>query len=252
MKTLQALIRREILEHKNIWRVPLILIGVALLAKLSLSIGNFAVDVNLPSQLEIDRTIESALDSVVAQALNVMNTLIMWVMFIVAVFYALACLFNERQDQSVLFWRSLPISDSLTVASKLITALIIIPLIIIITQAVVAILFFGTQSIEYLTVYYGKSIASMLQLMLWSLLPVIAWCAFCSEVSRKNPFLLAVMAPILVVIVDKLFFNGVLSQTFIINRLVYFSNFTLVPLISGLVFSVVCIVLTVIKRSQRI
>ncbi len=252
MKTLQALLRREISEHKNLWRVPLVLVGIALLFKLSLLVGNFSMNVELPSQLELDNTIDSALDTVIAKALNVMNTIIMWVMFIVAIFYALACLFTERQDQSVLFWRSLPISDRLTVASKLIIALIVIPLTIVATQAVVAVIFFGLDSFEYLAVYYGQSIALLMKLILWSLLPVVAWCALCSEVAKKNPFLLAVIAPILVILVDKLFLNGMLSQTFIINRLTDVSDFGLVPLVSGLVFSAVCIVLTVIKRSQRI
>ena len=252
MKTLQALLRREILEHKNLWRVPLILIVIALLFKLSLLVGNFATDIEIPSQLELDSTIDSALDTVIASALNAMNTFIMWVMFMVAIFYALACLFTERQDQSVLFWRSLPISDGLTVASKLIIALAVIPVTIVVTQAVVAIIFFGIDSFEYLTVYYGQSIALLMKLILWSLLPVVAWCALCSEVANKNPFLLAVIAPVLVILVDKLFLNGVISQTFIINRLTNVGNFDLMPLISGLIFSVVCVVLTVIKRSQRI
>lgn len=252
MTILIALLRREILEHKNLWRVPLILIGIAVLVKLSLSVGNLTLNIELPGQPELDRTIDSGLDFVIAKGLTVMNNLIMWVMFAVAVFYALACLFTERQDQSVLFWRSLPISDSLTVASKLIIALLIIPLVIVVTQAVVAVVFFGLQSFEYLAVYYGSSIAVMLKLIAWSLLPVIAWCTFCSGVAGKNPFLLAFIAPILLIVVDKLFLNGVLSQTFIINRLSNFNHFTIMPLVWGLVFSVICIGLTVVKRSQRI
>ena len=246
MKILLALFRREILEHKNLWRVPLVLIGIAVLVKLSLSFGNLALDIQLPEQLELDNQIDSAVDAVIANVLNAMNAIVMWVMFLVAIFYALACLFNERQDQSVLFWRSLPISDSLTVASKL------IPLAILATQTIIAILFFGAQSVEYLAVYFGKSIAILVQVILWSLLPIVSWCVLCSEVARKNPFLLAVIAPILVIVVDKLFFNGVLSQTLIINRFSNFSEFAVTPLVLGVVFSIVCIVLTVIKRSQRI
>ena len=109
MKILLALFRREILEHKNLWRVPLVLIGIAVLVKLSLSFGNLAPYIQLPEQLELDNQIDSAVDTVIANVLNAMNAIVMWVMFLVAISYALACLFNERQDQSVLFWRSLPI-----------------------------------------------------------------------------------------------------------------------------------------------
>lgn len=252
MNTLLALLKRELLEHSNLWRVPLILIGLALLVKLSLSIGNLSLNFDMPEQLQLDNTIDSALDAVIAKSLNSMNVLIMWVMFIVSVFYALSCLYNERQDQSVLFWRSLPISDSLTVASKLMIALLVVPLIIIICQAIVAVLFFGVDSVEYLSNYYAGSLAALFKILLWSLLPTIAWCVMCSEIARKNPFLLAFIAPIIFVLVDKLFLNGVISQTLIINRVAGFSDYSLMPLIWGCLFSAVCIAIAIVKRSQRI
>ena len=252
MKTLLALIKREILEHRNIWRVPLILIAIAILVRLSLSMGNLAFDVDVPEQLQLDDVITSAVDSVTARALNSMNYIIMLVMFIVAIFYALSCLFNERQDQSVLFWRSLPISDSLTIASKLLTALVVVPLVIVICQAIVAVIFFGTGAADDLSVYYGQSLETLIKIVLWSMLPIIAWCVLCSQVAKKNPFLLAFVAPILLILVDKLFFNGVLSQTFIINRVTGLEHYSLMPLVWGVVFSAGCITFAVIKRSERI
>lgn len=252
MNKLFALLKREVLEHNNIWRVPLILIGIAILLKLSLAIGNLSVDLNVPDQLQMDEMVGSALDGVIAKSLNGVNFMIMVVMFIVAVFYSLACLFNERQDDSVLFWRSLPISDSLTVASKLLIAVVVIPLIVVFCQAVVAVIFFGTDSIQYLVAYYGQSLIHLAMLITWSLLPTVAWCIFCSEIARKNPFLLAFIAPILFVLVDKLFLNGVLSQTFIVNRLTGFADFSVTSLLGGFVFSAVCLFLAVIRRSERI
>jgi len=252
MNKLIALLKREILEHRNLWRVPAILIGIAVLVKLSLSIGNLSFDLDMPDQLQLDDTIDSVLDGVIAKSLNSMNFMIMLVMFVVAIFYALSCLFNERQDESVLFWRSLPISDSMTVASKLIIALVAVPLVIVVCQAIVAVIFFGTDSVAYLSNYYSHSLALLAQMVLWSLLPVIAWCVLCSEVANKNPFLLAFIAPIIFILVDKLFLNGVVSQTFVINRLTGIKDFTTMTLIWGLVFSAVCISFAIVKRSQRI
>jgi len=252
MKVFIALLKREILEHKNIWRVPIILVGIALLVRISLSVGNLAVDINLPSQLQLDNTVDSILTSVIAKSLSSMNFIIMLVMFVVAVFYALSCLFNERQDESVLFWRSLPISDSMTVASKLCIGLLVIPFMILVCQTVVAILFMGTDSLSYLSHYFSQSIPSLAKVLLWSLLPTIAWCVFCSEIAKKNPFLLAFIAPIIVIAVDKLFLNGVLSQTFIINRVTGVSEYSLMPLVWGSIFSVICIALAILKRSQRV
>ena len=47
--------------------------------------------------------------------------------FIVQVYYFVTCLFDERRDQSVMFWRSLPVSDKMTIASKVLTGAIVIP-----------------------------------------------------------------------------------------------------------------------------
>ncbi|NNC98826.1 MAG: hypothetical protein HKN85_01460 [Gammaproteobacteria bacterium] len=252
MNTLKALIKREILEHRNIWRVPVILIGMAVLVRLSLSIGNFALDVNIPSELQLDETIHSGVVTVLSKSLNAMNFIIMLSMFVVAIFYALSCLFNERQDDSVLFWRSLPISDSLTVASKLATAVVVIPLIIVACQAVVGVVFLGTDSMQYLFDFYGQSLLILAKMVVWALLPIIAWCLFCSEVAQKNPFLLAFIAPILFILVDKLFLNGAISQTLVIDRLASFSNFKAGSLFWGTLLSAVFLTLAVVKRSQRI
>ena len=50
--------------------------------------------------------------------------------FIVGVFYCLDALYGERRDRSILFWKSLPVSDLTTVLSKAIIPLVILPLII--------------------------------------------------------------------------------------------------------------------------
>ena len=252
MTQIPALLKREVLEHKNLWKVPVILVGIALLVRLSLSVGNLALDINVPDMLDLDNTIDGALDMVIAKSLNSMNYLIMMVMFVVAIFYALSCLFNERQDDSVLFWRSLPISDTITVVSKLLVALVLIPIVIIACQAVVAVLFFGTDAVNYLANYYGSSLVLMFKTITWSLLPVVAWCIFCSGVAKKNPFLLAFIAPIILILVDKLFLNGVISQTFIINRLGNVGNYAALPLLFGFVFAGVCVFMAIVKRSKRI
>lgn len=247
-----ALLKREVLEHKNIWRVPLILIGLAVLVKLSLTIGNLSFDIDVPDIMQLDETVSDVKNSVVAQALNGMNFIIMITMFAVAIFYALSCLYNERQDESVLFWRSLPISDTTTIASKLIIGLVVIPLIVVVCQALVALLFMGAQSLNYLQNFYGSSLLVLCKILLWSLLPVVAWCMLCSSIASKNPFLLAFVAPLVLILIDKLFLSGTISELFVINRLTGISSHTMMPLVTGLIFSAVCIGVSIVKRSQRI
>lgn len=252
MQTFLALIKREVLEHNSLWRVPLILIALAVLVRLSLVFGNFATDINIPDQLQLDDTIDSLVNSALSRGLIWMNSIIVLTMFVVAVFYALSCLFAERQDQSVLFWRSLPISDGLTVASKLAVALLIVPITMVVCQIFSAIIFLGTDSFSFLFSYFGVSLLKLIQLVVWSLLPTVAWCLFCSEFAKRNPFLLAVFVPIGVVIIDRLFFNGVVSDLLVINRTIGFSDYSLWPLVSGLALSAVFIFLATMKRRQRI
>lgn len=252
MNTMLALLKREILEHRNIWFVPLILIGIAILVRMSLAFGDLAIDMELPEELQLNSAIDGAISGVMARGLNWMNYIIMMTMFIVACFYTLSCLYNERQDDSVLFWRSLPISDSMTIASKLIVALIVAPAMVLICQIVVSFIFFGVNGFDYLSVYFSGSLSLLAKVILWSLIPTVAWCLFCSEVAKKNPFLLAFVAPILLWIVDKLFLSGVVSDYLMVNRWVGFKDYSAIPLISGAIISVVCISFAIIKRSQRI
>ncbi len=252
MKVMLALLKREILEHRSIWFVPLILIGIAMLVRLSLIFGNLNIEFELPSQLQLDAQIDSVVSGMLARGLNWMNYIITMTMMVVACFYTLSCLYNERQDQSVLFWRSLPVSDSTTIISKLIIALVVAPLSIVICQTIVAFIFFGFGAFDYLSLYFSNSLSLLMKMIIWSLLPTVAWCLFCSEVANKNPFLLAFVAPILLWVVDSLFLNGVIGDNIRVNRWFGFNSYTSVPLISGLIISIAFIVLATTKRSQRI
>lgn len=247
-----ALVKRELLEHNSLWRVPVILLGLAILVRLSLVFGNFATDINIPDQLQLDETIDSIVDGALASGLRWMNSIIVITMFVVAVFYALNCLFTERQDQSVLFWRSLPVSDALTVASKLAVALVLVPIIMLLCQVVAAVIFLGFGGFEFLVTYFANSVPNLFKLVIWSLLPTVAWCVFCSEFASRNPFLLAIFVPIGVIIVDRLFFDGTVGNMLVINRAIGFSDYSIWPLLSGIALSAVFIFLAISKRRQRI
>jgi len=252
MNTFIALIKREVLEHKSLWRVPAVLLGIALLVKMSFTFGNLHIDFDVPKGFDLESTVDSFLVSAVGKALSGMNYVIMLVMFVVAIFYTLSSLYNERQDQSVLFWRSLPISDTQTILAKLAIAIIVIPVLILVLQSVVAVLFLGAQSVDYLGSYLSEATVRMTKIMLWSMLPTIAWCLFCSQMAKKNPFMMALVIPILVIVVDKLFLSGVVSDTFVINRLTGVERYTSGVLIIGSIFSAVCISATIARRGELI
>lgn len=251
MKTLLALLKRELLEYSSVWKVPMIMLAVGVLVKLSLSFGNLSVNVNTPDFLNLDQTVDNAVDGVLIKTLWTVNWLISFVMIVVAAFYALACLYTERQDESILFWRSLPISDSMTVASKLIVALVVIPLLIIVCHMLISIIFLGSASFSYLQYSIPLSVLSTLKVIGWLLLPLTAWCMLCSSVANKAPFLMAFIAPIILVIVDSLFFE-IGFGSLIFDRFNSNNHDSLLLLGTGIALSVVCICFAVVKRSQRI
>ncbi|MEJ0004987.1 MAG: hypothetical protein WDM77_00960 [Steroidobacteraceae bacterium] len=57
--------------------------------------------------------------------------------------YAADCLYTERKDRSILFWKSMPVSDTLTVLSKLLVVMVIVPLGVYLVSAVTTLLMSG-------------------------------------------------------------------------------------------------------------
>jgi ABC-2 type transport system permease protein len=121
------LVRREFWENRAIWIVPTV-IGVAL--TLAALFGNVQIPaLSLPDS--------RALSGVVLFGFGVSFFV---VMNIYATWYLLDCLYADRRDRSVLFWKSLPITDTATVLAKLFTGLIAIPLVYFIAADVATLL----------------------------------------------------------------------------------------------------------------
>ena len=251
MNTFIALIKREVAEHNSLWRVPLVLLGIAFLVKLSFVFGNLSFDFDLASRLNLDASVESLLSTAVGKVLKETSDFIAFVMYVVAIFYALASLYDERQDQSVLFWRSLPISDTETILAKLVVALAVVPIVVVVLQSIVAVVCLGTQSSSYLGAYFSYSLGELGKTLLWSMLPIISWCLFCSQIAKKSPLMMALVIPLVVTVVDWLFLDGVIADTFVINRFTGVDHYTPTVLIVGLIFSAACLTATIAKRGER-
>jgi len=117
MNTTIWLVRREFWENRAIWMIPAVLGGIMILAALFGRIDLMA----LPSQVPSRAVGGGFLLAVAATFFAVMSIYSTW--------YLLDCLYADRKDRSVLFWKSMPISDTTTVMSKLGTALIVIPVV---------------------------------------------------------------------------------------------------------------------------
>jgi ABC-2 type transport system permease protein len=113
-------VRREFWEHRALWIAPLV---VAALLALCAAIGRVHIDVDEASDLS-SQPQQVALFSIIQWVLAM--PLYIVVMF-VGSFYLLDCLYAERKDRSILFWKSLPVSDGRTVCAKLLVALVAMP-----------------------------------------------------------------------------------------------------------------------------
>ncbi|WP_255516267.1 hypothetical protein [Luteimonas suaedae] len=133
------------------------------------------------------------------------------VLAFVVFFYCLGALYDERKDRSVLFWKSLPLSDRDTVLSKTISAAVVAPALatvaaiatmygfMLLVSAIVlahggnpVTLLWGPASPLYLAAHF---IAAIPVYAVWAL-PTIGWLLLCSAWARSKPFLWAVMIPV--------------------------------------------------------
>jgi ABC-2 type transport system permease protein len=115
------LIRRELWENRAIWLIPAVLGGLMILASL---FGGYHV-----VGAEDLTTVRSVVQAGAFDGMIFIAALFFMVMAIYSTWYLLDCLYADRKDRSILFWKSMPISDTATVLSKLGTALILIPLV---------------------------------------------------------------------------------------------------------------------------
>ena len=115
MNTTLWLVRREFWENRAIWTIPTAIGGLMILAALFGRVDLMSDVSQVPS-----RAVGQAFLAAVAGTFFV-------VMSIYSTWYLLDCLYADRKDRSVLFWKSMPISDTTTVLSKLVTALAVIP-----------------------------------------------------------------------------------------------------------------------------
>jgi ABC-2 type transport system permease protein len=132
-------------------------------------------------------------------------------MTFVVFFYCLGALYDERKDRSVLFWKSLPLSDRETVLSKVASATVVAP---VIASVVALLTMFGFLLLSSLLVLAhggnpaqllwgpgsplsiaAQFIAAIPVYALWSL-PTVGWLLLCSAWARSKPFLWALMIPV--------------------------------------------------------
>src|SRR6266498_5172194 len=125
-------VKRELWENRSIYIAPLIVAMVVLFGFL-ISTGG------LPDRRRTVLLLDPATaHAAIEMPYNVAAIMLIFTAFIVGVFYCLDALHGERRDRSILFWKSLPVSDLTTVLAKASIPLVVLPLIafaiIVVTQ----------------------------------------------------------------------------------------------------------------------
>ena len=168
---------------------------------------------------------------------NVAAIMLIFTAFIVGVFYCLDALHGERRDRSILFWKSLPVSDLTTLLSKATIPLIVLPLVtlaIIVTTQFVMLLWTSV-----LLITHGMSPAStwtnfsffqqslillygLVAIALWHA-PIYGWALLVSGWARRATFLWAVVPFLAIGFFEKITFGTSHFASMLKNRLMGFA-----------------------------
>lgn len=208
-------LQRELWENRAVYLAPLAVSGTFLLVFL-LSVGH--VSSRICDALVVDPGQQA---NKLSTPYDYASGMIMGTALIVSIFYCLEALHGERRDRSILFWRSLPVSDWTTVLAKTCVPMVIIPAF---TLALTAAMHFvmlllssaassarGVSPAALWHLPLGRSDAMLFYHLLtmhvlWQA-PVYAWLLLVSAWARRATFLWAFVPAVAISIVEKVLFN---------------------------------------------
>ena len=214
-RLLYCSIRRELWEHPSLYIAPLAAGAVFL-------IGFLFHLFRLPNQMRATSALDPMHHRAALQQPYMMAVgLLMLTGMLVGAFYSLDALHGERRDRSILFWKSMPVSDLTVVLSKATIPIFVLQLIVFgVAAAVMWIMFFLSSAVLLASGGVAQfwsllSIVQMSFLLLYHLVilhglwhaPFYGWMLMVSSWARRAPFLWAVLPPLTIGIVEKLVFN---------------------------------------------
>ena len=220
-----ALVRRELWEHRSIWLTPIVIASVVTLGTLTALVfaGEFAKELDLAIFGAQNIAGDTERKAVLTGFFVGSSWLFLLGLGILTIFYALDSLYAERKDKSILFWRSLPVTDAETVIAKLLTAVVLIP-----TVAIVGII--ATHIINLIVTSIWVSMkGGDAGLLIWGAVPLldnwlataitvfataiwmspfIGWFLFVSAYTKRSPLLMAFLPLVLIPMIEGIFFRS--------------------------------------------
>jgi ABC-2 type transport system permease protein len=208
-------LKRELWENRSVWIAPLAAAGFILLG--------FAVSLlRTPHTLKgISKLTPENLIGIRFAPFGISAAGLILTTVVVGIFYCLGTLYNERRDRSILFWKSMPVSDLTALLAKITIPLVVLPIItffvICATQAVMFGLDLAVVSSRggiFAQLWSTVPLLRMWELMLYLLVTLTLWHAplygyflALSAWVRKGPFLWAAVPPIALSLFEKLAFD---------------------------------------------
>ncbi len=220
-------VRRELWEYRSIYLAPLAVAALFLF-------GYLISVIRLPHKLRAAALDPMQQHQLIAHPYDVAALLIMGTTFIVGLFYSLEALHSERRDRSILFWKSLPVSDLITVLSKAAIPLMIIPLltfaITVVTQSIMLLLSTAVlqgSGVGAAALWTQLSLSQTWMMLLYHLVavhglwyaPFYGWLLLVSSWARRAAFLWAALPLLAIGFVEKIAFNTSHFATMLANRM---------------------------------
>ena len=235
-----TLVRRELWEHGSLIWAPLAMALMIIVVSLVSGMVKGSIDIDLGEDRPLpelfgDAEKQRGIFTLVMAGLVLPQLL---VAFVVVFFYLLDCLFTERRDRSILFWKSLPVSDAKTVLSKLFVALVAVPLWSWALSLVVGLVVFGVVAAQVsgtpaagLGTWHGGTWLTVQAAMLGKLaigvlwyLPVAGWLLLVSVLAKRAPFLWATLPFLVLSLAERIALGSNVVGALVAQRLFGFSE----------------------------
>ncbi|HEY8052360.1 MAG: hypothetical protein ACHQD6_00855 [Steroidobacterales bacterium] len=228
-QTLVTLVRREFWEHRTLWIAPLATAALLIVCTLFARHMQFQVDDVNSGTLSARQALAV---STIVQAVVFMTLNLVAALFVS--FYLVDCLYAERRDRSIYFWKSMPVSDGLTVASKVLVAMVVVPLgvwaLAGATHVLISLVFavhaalghvpasaVAWNTLTWLRVEFLLLIGLVLG-VLWNA-PITGYFLLVSVLARRNAVMWAMGVPILLPLLERIVLGTHYVWTFVVYRL---------------------------------
>lgn len=209
MQTFLWSVRRELWEHRYLYLAPLA-VGVLIVMATAINVVQMAPRFHTPPLDPMSQ------HQVAESPFIFASLLLMFSAMVVSVFYAVDALYGERRDRSVLFWKSMPVSDAVTVLAKLSIPLIVLPLftfaVTFVTQAIMLWLgmmragagvwgHLGLGSLWWSELFHLVALHGLWWAPFWG------WFLLASAWARRAPLLWATLPPLGAAFAEKIAFG---------------------------------------------